>query len=761
VIGRSLAHYQITAALGAGGMGEVFRATDTNLRREVALKVLPAGVALEPDRLARFQREARAVASLNHPHIVTIFSVEEAEDVHFFTMELVEGQSLDRLIPVGGLAVERLIDMAIALADALAAAHDKGIVHRDLKPANVMVTTDWRVKVLDFGLAKDLRAADPSDVTVTSARQTQVGVVMGTPAYMSPEQLAGWAIDQRSDLFSLGVLLYEMATGRRPFHGHSSAELASSILRDTPQPVEALRAGLPKGLVELTHRCLAKDADARPVRARDVYDALEALRRRTKAQVLPTPCATVQGLRAQRVSRSIAVLPFADMSPARDHDWFCEGIAEEILNALTTLPDLRVAARTSAFRFKDPARDVRTIGETLGVTTLLEGSVRTAGSRLRVTAQLVNARDGYQLWSERFDRQKEDVFAIQDEIAKKVVEALELRLSASAADPARHSEDLKSYHLFLKGRHFRYTRLDLGNAQRCFEEAVRRDPAYALARIALAETLVISVIYGMIPPTIGRVKAKEELLKARKLGDRSGLAFGVQALFALLCDWDTRSALELFERALEIDPTSIPVRAWYAWALHSVCRPVEAVEQAQRLVRVEPQSSYANAMAGMMYLMAGQAEEAVTLERRALEIAPDSLQATWLLGLALAGASVWGEANEWFNRAVDRSAKAPFYLGLLGWCQAASGRHEDARETLRELELRASKEYVSPMFLVWGASELNDLEKTRTLLADAFAERASALVLQETPYFRKLRTDPLMENLRRHLLGEGRQGACT
>src|SRR5579862_3233526 len=283
----TIAHYRITSRIGAGGMGEVYRATDTNLGRDVALKILPAEMARDPERLARFRREARAVATLNHPHIVTIFSVEEADGVHFLTMELVEGQTLDRLIPASGLALDRVIEIASALADALAAAHEKGIVHRDLKPANVMVTADGRVKVLDFGLAKDMRADDPAGATQTSAGFTAVGVVMGTPSYMSPEQIAGRELDHRTDIFSLGILLYEMASGQRPFQGASSAELASAILRDTPRPLAEIRTGVAPELCRLIQRCLEKNAQNRFASARDLREALQGIRREMESGVAP------------------------------------------------------------------------------------------------------------------------------------------------------------------------------------------------------------------------------------------------------------------------------------------------------------------------------------------------------------------------------------------------------------------------------------------------------------------------------------------
>jgi len=462
------------------------------------------------------------------------------------------------------------------------------------------------------------------------------------------------------------------------------------------------------------------------------------------------------GAAAAAQEKSVAVLPFADLSPAKDQDWFCEGIAEEILNSLSKLAGLRVASRTSAFRFKDSARDARKIGEALGVSTLLEGSVRTAGSQLRVTAQLVNAQDGYQLWSERFDRQVQDVFAIQDEIANKVVRALKVRLGVSPAapSPARQSADVEAYQLFLKGRYFRYSKLDLRGARRAFEQAIQRDPSYALARVGLAETLLIMGIYGLIPPSECQAGVKEELKKARELDGETAAGMAVEASIALVHDWDTPAALSAFERALELDPSAIFCRGWYSWTLLGAGRVQEAVNEARRVGEMDAQSPYAHAMAGFMLLFADLLEEAVAHERRALELEPKSLQATWMLALALAGRADWEEALEWFGRAVERSSRAPFHVGLLAWCQAASGRHDQARQTLAELEERSGREYIAPVFLAWGYSELGDRPRARELLQKAFDERCFSLVLQKMPSFRKLRNEPLMENLRRRLLGQ-------
>jgi eukaryotic-like serine/threonine-protein kinase len=386
-IGRQLGSYQVLSLLGAGGMGEVYRARDTKLNRDVALKVLPGAFALDPDRLARFRQEARAVATLNHPHIVTIFSIEEDDEVPFMTMELVEGCTLDQGPSGGGLSLARFFEIAIALADALSAAHRKHIIHRDLKPANVMVTDDGNVKILDFGLARAVdadavRLGEDATVTVTHLG-TKVGTIVGTMPYMSPEQIEAKPLDHRTDLFSLGVVLYELVTGERPFRGDSPPALMASILKDHPKPVGERRADVPGDVSRLIDRCLEKEPRDRIQTAAEILGELKAHRRAWESG--STKRAPDSPPRPAERAASIAVLAFTDMSAAKDQDWFCDGIAEEILNALTPLKGLRVAARTSAFSFKDKGDDLRAIGEKLNVTTVLEGSVRRAGDRVRIT----------------------------------------------------------------------------------------------------------------------------------------------------------------------------------------------------------------------------------------------------------------------------------------------------------------------------------------------------------------------------------------
>jgi TolB-like protein len=408
-------------------MGEVYRAADTKLGRDVALKVLPAVMANDPEFLGRFQREARAVAALNHPNIVTMFSVEEADGVHFLTMELVEGQSLKELIAESALTLEQILNLGTALAEALAAAHERGIAHRDLKPANVMVTKDGRVKVLDFGLAKDTFAANSAGATATAADHTRAGTVMGTPAYMSPEQVAGRAVDHRTDIFSLGIVLYEMASGHRPFLGHSPAALASAILCDAPRPLHELRADLPDELTLAVHRCLEKNAAQRFESAGDLCKALRRVSSEAPSARLaganPRAASADSGAARAQEGFWIAMLPFKYTGANAEITALAEGMTEEIVTGLSRFSYLRVIALSSTKKYAHEEVDVRKVGKELGARYVMEGSLRQAGSKLRIAVQLVDTYSGAHLWAETYDRtlHTEDIFALQDDLVPPIV----------------------------------------------------------------------------------------------------------------------------------------------------------------------------------------------------------------------------------------------------------------------------------------------------------------------------------------------------
>jgi eukaryotic-like serine/threonine-protein kinase len=756
----SIAHYRITSKIGAGGMGEVYRATDTKLGRDVALKVLPSQMADDPDRLARFRREARAVATLNHPHIVTIFSVEEADGIHFLTMELVEGQTLDRLTPAGGLPIDRIIEIASALSDALAAAHEKGIVHRDLKPANVMVTADGRVKVLDFGLAKDMRADDPAGATQTSAGFTAVGVIMGTPSYMSPEQIAGRELDHRTDIFSLGIILYEMASGRRPFEGASSAELASAILRDTPRPLSEIRNDIAPELCRLIQRCLEKNAQDRFASAREVRDALQIVRRELESgsSALRSPSSGSRPASPGNPAPSIAVLPFVNRSGDADNEYFSDGLSEDLINALSRLPGLQVASRTSAFRFRGSDLDIREIGRQLDVATVVEGSVRRAGSRLRVTAQLVNVDNGYHLWSERYDRQMADVFEIQDEIVTSIVESLVPALLGDAADAVQPStKNTEAYELYLKGRHYWHQRSPstLRVAIQCFEHAIKLDPQYALAYAGLADCYAILRVYGWVSAEDGQPPAYAAMTQAITVAPSLWEANYSRAIYTFYFEPGWREAESHFAKAIAISPRSSLAQAYYGLFLATAGRTEDAIAHTTLASQLDPLSAFTHALAaGALYVL-GRNDEAAQASRRSLELQPDYLFGLWVHGLALCASGRSNEAIEPLERAVTLS-RAPIFVGNLGFAYGRAGQIDAAIRLLRELEERGSRGEFVPEFTALAIHVgLGDVPAIRRSLAKALHERTPPVALSMTGcrFQETFRSDPEIDRLLTGLYG--------
>ncbi len=674
--GTRLGPYDIVAPLGAGGMGEVYRAKDTRLGRDVALKVLPAELAAQPDRLARFQREARTVAALNDPHIVTIHSVEEIDGTHFLTMEVVEGQSLAQALTAGALAIDRLIAIGTALADALAVAHDKGIVHRDLKPANVMITHDGRVKVLDFGLAKETRAADPADATRTSGDRTEFGVVMGTPAYMSPEQVMGRTVDHRTDLFSLGVVLYEAACGSRPFSGASSAELASAILRDDPRPIEALRPDVPAGLARVIASCLEKDPARRVPTARDVGTALRQC----------TP-----GSLGSRVvggsAPSIAVLPFANLSGDPEQDYFSDGLSDEIITALAKVSGLKVTSRTSAFAFNGQNRDVRGIAETLGVANILEGSVRRAGNRIRVTAQLITAADGTHMWSERYDRELQDVFAVQDEIAAAIAQALNVALVPGQSAP-RYTPAIAAYEAYLKGHHcqFKMTAEGLALAKPAYEQAIALDPKFAMAHVGLADYYLTVGAVGLMPAREAMPLAREHARRALDIDPSLAAAHGMLAIVAGVFDYYWTEAERQSNRALALAPAGDWVRVWrsgffYLW----FGRYDEAAALCRQALQNDPLSAIFRWNYALALIGAGRVAEGEAEARQILEINEHFWYAGFTVAMVRAQSGDWETALAQARRAHATAPFAPQAIGLLAGVLMRTGAQTEAQALIGAL----------------------------------------------------------------------------
>ncbi len=598
--GSKLGPYQIQSPLGAGGMGEVYRATDAKLGRDVALKVLPAEMAQDPERLARFRREAKALAQLDHPNIVTIYSVEESDGVHFLTMQLVEGRPLDRLICAGGLPLEQIVEIASALGDALAAAHEKGIVHRDLKPANVMVSNEGRVKVLDFGLAKDIRGSNLGDATMTSASRTEVGVVMGTPAYMSPEQTSGRPLDHRTDIFSLGVLLHEMATGRRPFEGTSSAELVSSILRDTPPSVTDVRPDLPSDLARIVRRCLEKDPRHRLQTARDVSNEFRDLARTASR---PTPVSTAaprvaapSDSGAARVDEGfwVAVLPFKHGGSNADLAALADGLSDDTITGLSKFSYLRVIARSSSSRYAGQSVDVRTAGKELNARYVMEGTLRQAGSKLRLAVHLVDSISGAHLWAENYERafSPETIFELQDDLVPRIVSTVAdmngvLPRSMSEGLRSRPPGQLSPYEAVLRSFAYTYsaTPEELAAARSGLEEAVRKAPAYSDAWAMLSFLCGQDHVHGYELQANALEIASSAARRAVALGASNHLAYFSLGQ-ALWCQKDYDSFRDAVERAVVLNPMDGNSVAYLGELLiyaGSAERGMQLVERAKQL----------------------------------------------------------------------------------------------------------------------------------------------------------------------------------
>lgn len=743
--GTKLGPYDIVAPLGAGGMGEVYRARDTKLGRDVALKILSGGTA-PPDALKRFQREARAVAALNHPNIVTIHSIEEANGLQFFTMEMVDGRPLNQLISTGGLPLEEFFDYAMAIGDALAAAHEKGIVHRDLKPANIMVDKRRATKILDFGLAKVTEAAGGALETVLETH-SQADAVAGTLPYMSPEQLQGHTVDSRSDIFSAGTVFYEMATGKRPFSGATAAEIASAILRDAVKPVREQRGELPAGLEKIIARCLAKEPSQRYATAREMRDAMEQLR--LESQRGST------GARAYgRQGPSIAVLPFLNMSADAENEFFADGITEEIINVLSQIHDLQVAARTSAFSFKGKHVDLRVIGEELNVRTVLEGSVRKAGNRLRITAQLVNVEDGYHLWSERYDREMQDVFEIQDEIARAITDKLKVTLGAEREEPLvkAGTGNMDAYQLYLKGR-ILFSRRGLGIPQslECFRRAVELDAKYAQAWAGLADSYTMHAVFGFARPEASLKGAKEAAERAVALDPLLAEAHNALAGCSLLFDWDPARAEREFLKALELNPRYVLARDWYAFFYLGIFagRFEEGITEARRAAESDPLSAYAVAMVAHAYFIAGRYPEALPIMRKALEMDPESFLARWSLQNALHWQGTFEESIAAGEIALAMSGRSPMAMTSLAATYADWGKPKEANAIYEEMRARAEREYVQPFLFAMTAAALGKQDDAIRYAREAFRIRDPWLIIGARffPDAARLREDPRFQEI--------------
>jgi serine/threonine-protein kinase len=769
---NTLAHYRIISKIGAGGMGVVYMAQDTKLDRRVALKVLPPDVASNQDRMNRFVREAKSAAALNHPNIAHIYEIGEAEGTHFIAMEFVEGVTLSHKIHLEQVEFGKLLRCLQHAAEGLAKAHAAGIVHRDLKPDNIMISRDGHAKILDFGLAKlveqgpvDARKGKSSDeaATVILPQQSTPGMIMGTVGYMSPEQAQGKTneIDQRSDIFSFGCILFEAATGHAPFEGDSVVQSLHKLIYEPAPLMKEFNPAVPGDLQRIVRRCLAKDPEQRYQSIKEVAIELKELRRELESgsdfDVTVPPRVSGERLVSSDTShdslgssiKTIAVLPFQNLSGDSEQEFFADGVTEEIINALAQIPGLRVAGRSSSFSFKGRNEDLRAVGAKLSVANILEGTLRRAGNRLRITAQLIDAGSGYQLWSERYDRVMEDVFAVQDEIAGTIAGRLQLTLTGSGEvqqmePPTRH---IGAYELYLKGRGLLYQRgLSIPKAIDCFTQAVSLDSSYAQAWAGLADGYTTSGYSGYGLAAEVMPKALEAARRALESDPDLAEAHSALACATLLYELNFDLAEQEFKRALELNPNYPQARAWYGlFFLQWVAgRDREARDEMKRLLEVDPLSGYANVIACFSCVSSGRVSEAVEHGRRGVELDPNSYLAKWSLAASLNVAGQYEEAAAFAERALAMSGRHNWALTELASIYAAWNKPDNARAVYRELEARCAREYIQPSMFAQAAAAVGEMDR-----AIAFAQQAVdnkdplfVMLARAWPGYDRLRTDP-------------------
>lgn len=734
MIGRRIRHYEVLEKLGEGGMGVVYKALDTHLDRFVVLKVPAPEKFGDAERKERLIREAKAASALNHPNIVTIHDIGQEDGMDFIVMEFVPGQTLDKMIPPTGMPVKQALKYALQISDALARAHGAGIVHRDLKPRNIMVDEDGRVKVLDFGLAKHFGSPSEGSATaitaaaIPAATLTAEGAITGTAAYMSPEQAEGKRVDARSDIFSLGLILYEMLSGQRAFGRTSKISTLAAILRDDPPPVRQLAGDIPPEMEKVIGRCLQKDPARRYQDAADLKLELEDLE----------PGEPKDEAAHGRSGISIAVLPFENRSPEKDNEYLSDGLTEEIINALAKVPGFRVMGRTSSFAFRDSQLGIREIGERLHVETLLEGSVRKAGARLRVTAQLVNASDGYQILSERYDRTLEDVFAIQDEISGAIVAALKAKFVGEGAEAVEEWEakrgapqprNLDAHEAYLKGRYYWNLRTwgSLRKGIECFNQAIEKDPLHAQAYVGLADCYNLFGYYNERLPRDTYPKAKSAALQALEIDPNLAEAHASRGYATLFYDWDWAESEKCFQRSLELNPAYPSAHQWYGWCFFATGQFEKAVDTMHRAHSLDPLAPIINNHLGMALATAGRLQEALDHLKQSIEMSPSFALHYLVLGAVYLEKKENGLAIENFRKATDLWP-GPHLLGWLGHAYAVSGRENEAQGVLTRLEEMAKKDNASPLTFALVHAGLGEIEQTLDWLERGVAQRTSDLV---------------------------------
>jgi serine/threonine protein kinase/Tfp pilus assembly protein PilF len=776
--------YQVIEELGKGGMGKVYKVFDTKIKEKIALKLIKPEIASDRETIERFSNELKLARKIRHRNVCGMFDISEAEGAHFITMEYVGGEDLKSMIRMTGmLGIGTVLSVGKQICDGLMEAHNQGVVHRDLKPTNIMIDKGGNVKIMDFGIARSLRERGI----------TGPGVLIGTPEYMSPEQAEAKEVDQRSDIYSLGIILYEMSTGRVPFEGDTALSIAMKHKGEIPKNPKQLNPNIPDDLSGVILKCLEKDKSRRYQTAAEVRSELEKIEKGipTMERIVPEKKAFTSkeitvtfGLRkallpalgvlflaiasiviwkafpkkeeapAASAKKSIAVLPFEDLSQVKNNEYLCDGISETLINALTNIEGLWVPARNSAFYFKGKTQDIPEIGQKLGVENVLDGSVQVAGDNLRVTARISNVQDGRQIWSEIYNRKMADLFAIQDDIAKAIVTALKIKLLGEKGAPLvkSYTENLEAYSLYLQGRNFWNKRGEyIAKSIGYFEKAIEIDPNYALAYAGLSDAYDVLGSNGLWPPEKAYPKAKAAAMKALEIDDKLAEAHASLAAVMKEYDWDFVGAEKEFKLAIELNPAYATAHQWYGELLSDLGRHEEAIKESLTARNLDPLAPKINSSLGICLYYARRYGQAVEELNKALEVDPNLYATHEILGYSYEAMGKYEEAVRSYLRAIELSGGSKDPETDLAGCYALMGKREEARKILDNIIEYSKENYVSSGLIAFVFAALGEKDQAFAWLEKAFRERDPYLVecLKNHSRFDSVRSDPRFTDLLR------------
>ncbi|MGN6183636.1 MAG: protein kinase domain-containing protein [Thermoanaerobaculia bacterium] len=742
--GSKVGHYEVLSLLGEGGMGEVYRGRDPRLGRDIAIKVLAKDAWQDAEATSRLEREARAIAALSHPNIVAVHDVGRESGNFYVVTELLEGKTLREQLRDMPLNWRRAVEVGAEIAEGLAAAHAKSIVHRDLKPENIFLTGDGRVKILDFGLAQTdpiLSQRDEANIPTTKWFQTDPGTVIGTLGYMSPEQLRGEPVDPTADIFSLGCILFEMVTARKPFHRDSGAATIAAILKDE-LPRETLSAFVPTEFQRIIEGCVEKAPAMRFQSARDLSLTLRAIGSSASADSGDL----IRKITKRRTSKtidSIAVLPLVNPSPDPETEYLTDGITEGIINKLSQLPKLKVMARSTVFRFRNRDLDPLAIGRELRVRAILTGVVKHIGERLQINVELVDALDGSQIWGESYSRQLADIMKFPEEMSREISEKLRLKLTGAEKKKLKKgpTENSEAYQLYLKGRYHwnKRTSDSLRKGIQYFREAIENDPSFASAYAGLADSFVTLATNVPLPPQETMPKAKAAAVQATQIDDSLAEGWASLAAVRWWYEWDWEGAEDAYRRAVELNPNYATAHDGYGMFLCARERFDEAIAQVTKSADLDPLSRIIAVHAGWPFYFARDYEGATRRFRKALELDENFIPAHGWLGMALGQQRRYAEAIDTFHRALDVE-RVPILVAMLAHTHAIAGQRAQAVQLIAELEAEQTRRYISQYDIAVVHAGLGDTHKALEHLKNAADERSSWMVF--------LNVDPRLDGLR-------------